>query len=949
MKRMASLCLLLSMLFAAGAFAAGPRWVAGSQWTNDSYPVGWYRGDVHYFVDAGPLSASVDNAAATALVDAAAAVWNVPGIPFTLTNGGSLAEDVSGANVSLGQAGPVWPADVSSTNYAAKQIAVVFDADGSITDTLLGTGASAPANCRQNAVTESVDLFVQPGRIAHALLIVNGLCTGPAPEQQLQLRYQLMRMFGRVIGLGWSQANDNVFTGTPAPAYVQQQHWPIMHPIDIVCGAYTYQCLPQPFTLRDDDIASLQIVYAAAMWSPIADQLVINGFVQFPNGMGMNGVNVVLHRGYPWDNYGTEPYEDISGVSGFLAQADFGNPVTGASAGTMGGGTAGFAPGYFLLRGAPGLTQFSYTSAMLSTQAINPLYTGAYSVGPYRVGSVMPSGSAAVAQQSLLPGSLASVGSLRPQGAASTCTSGADGTEATPSPMPSSGLWSSRLCGVQHTPWTSFAVRAGRTATVEATAVDETGTATTTKAMPVLGMWHAADAAGTLPTLAQTGAAFNSVRMGTTQMRVSFAAAESVRLAIADQRGDGRPDYAINARVLYADTVAPARMGPSGGAIRILGMGFQPGSTVTVGGVLAAVTAISANELDATAPAASALGGLTHADVTVIDPRTGATTTIMAGLDYAGASNDVLTLITAPAGSVAAGAPAVFAVRLTGADGNAIANAAVTFTAPAGSVLYSACGLATCTLTTDSSGLAQTTAIAQAAGTVTLQASNAGGATVQATYNSTQQAQAITLLRPTQYIAAGAGAVFHPSVVLTGSSAAAAAAGVAWSSGSPRVLFGTNQPGGSAASVSATGSLLDAESATLQACAWTNVCTTGSLVGVPAANLRAVAVSGDAQSIPASGTLGGVVVRITDTSAHPVAGAVVTIYQQVTGWQPACTSAGRCAVPPVYGTSSSSTTSDDDGLVTIAPVQYGSTAATTRITVAVGTSGTVTAILQKTP
>lgn len=83
---------------------------------------------------------------------------------------------------------------------------------------------------------ESVDLFLQPGKIAHALLIVNGGCTGPAPEQQLQLRYGLMRMFGRVIGLGWSQTNDNVFTGTPAPVYSQQQHWPVMHPIDIVCG-----------------------------------------------------------------------------------------------------------------------------------------------------------------------------------------------------------------------------------------------------------------------------------------------------------------------------------------------------------------------------------------------------------------------------------------------------------------------------------------------------------------------------------------------------------------------------------------------------------------------------------------------------------------------------------------------------------------------------------------
>lgn len=205
--------LLLPGAMARRAGAAGPRWVAGNSWSNASHPMGWYRGDVQYFVDQGPLSASLNNAAATALVDAAAAVWTVNGIPFSLRDGGSLAEDVSGSNVSVGASGPVWPSDVQSSNYSAKQIAVVFDADGSITDLLFGAGSSAPANCRTAAVTESVDLFIQPGKIAHAILVVNGRCTGAAQEQQLQLQYQLMRAFGRVIGLGWSQLNDNVFTG----------------------------------------------------------------------------------------------------------------------------------------------------------------------------------------------------------------------------------------------------------------------------------------------------------------------------------------------------------------------------------------------------------------------------------------------------------------------------------------------------------------------------------------------------------------------------------------------------------------------------------------------------------------------------------------------------------------------------------------------------------------
>lgn len=941
-------CLLVAV-FALSAGAAGPRWVAGSQWTNDTVPISWYRADVQYFVDAGPLSSSVDNATATALVDAAAAVWNVPGIPFTLTNGGSLAEDVSSNNVYLATTGPVWPADVASTNYTAKQIAVILDADGSITDTLLGSGASAPANCRQNAVTESVDLFIQPGSIAHALLIVNGRCTGPAPEQQLQLQYQLMRMFGRVIGLGWSQANDNVFTGTPAPVYTQQQHWPIMHPIDIVCGPYSYQCLPQPFTLRDDDIASLRFLYTTAVWSPIAGQLVINGFVQFPSGRGMNGVNVVVHRNYPWNDYGTEPYEDVSSVSGFLAQADFGNPVTGAAASTMNGGTAGYAPGYFMLRGVPGLTQFSYTAAIISTQAINPLYTGAHAVGPYRPGAVEPSGSTAEMNRAISPGSLFSVGYLRPDGAVSTCNGEADGTEPAPVLLPAGGVWSGRLCGVQHTLWNSLAVRAGRTATVEAAATDETGLATTGKAMPVIGLWHAADATGTLPTLARMPAAFNSVHLGLTQLHAVFAADEDVRLAIADQRGDGRPDYTINARVLYADTVSPARMGPAGGAIRIMGLGFQPGSMVTVGGVLATVTGVTATEVDAIAPALSALGIAAAEDVTVTDPRTGATTTITAGLNYGGALTDVLTLVFGPSGNVAVGAPATFMVRLTDANGIALSNAAITVTVPVGSAVFSTCGLAICTLTTDASGIAQTYATAQAAGSITLRAATLGGVAVQANYNSTQATLAITLLRPTEYVAAGAGAVFHPAALLVGSGAGAAAVSVTWTSASSRVALSAPQASGSNAAVSATGALRDDESATVQACAWTDLCVTGALIGVPAADLRAVTTSGGEQNLPASSTLGAVMMRVTDTAAHPVAGAAVHIYQQVTGWQPPCPTNGRCAVAPVYGTSAGTAMSEDDGSITVTPLQYANTAAVTAITLSVGISGTVTATLQKTP
>jgi hypothetical protein len=194
-------------------------------------------------------------------VAAAAGVWNVPTSALVLAQGGTLAEHVSGANVYPSGTGLVFPADVQTGNYLAIEIAVVYDHDGSVTDMMLGADASDPSGCRQNAVTESVDSISTSGFIQHAVLVLNGRCAGSAPEQQLQLQYQLMRAFGRVLGLGWSQTNDNVFTYTPAPTYDQAMHWPVMHPIDIICGPYTYQCMPQPFTLRPDDLSALAQLY----------------------------------------------------------------------------------------------------------------------------------------------------------------------------------------------------------------------------------------------------------------------------------------------------------------------------------------------------------------------------------------------------------------------------------------------------------------------------------------------------------------------------------------------------------------------------------------------------------------------------------------------------------------------------------------------------------------
>lgn len=948
MKRLACLCLLL---FSVVAHAGGPRWIAGAQWANAGKPMTWYRNSVTYAVDAGPLSTYVDHAAAARLVDAAAAPWNLPALPFKLVNGGALAEDVNADNVYLGQNGLVWPSDVARDNYTATQIAVVLDADGSITDALLGAGASAASNCRTNAVTESVDLFLQPGNIAHAIVVLNGRCSGPAPEQQLQLQYQLLRVFGRVIGLGWSQLNDNVYTGTPAPTYPQQLHWPIMHPLDVLCGPYTYQCLPAPFTLRDDDISAMWQMYADATTSyTSANMVLVRGYLSFPNHAPMPGVNIVARRYSRWTGYQLDAFQDVSAVSGYPLALSRGNPVTGPQTDPL--GVSGYdTPSPYGWYAMGGVNLGPGSELVFTSEAVNPLYTGPYAVGPYHMGTPAPSGSPMNVNMGTF--SAGSYYQFAPvvNDAAADCAAGADGQESAPAQLPADGTWNGRLCGVGHTSWFTLPVKSGHTAAFEVVATDETGAATSTKAMPLIGLWHGTDSAGTLPTLAAAGVAFNTSHIGMTQLAAGFAATESLRIAVADARGDGRPDYTYRLRVLYADTASPSRITSAGGTVAITGTGFTPACSVTVGGVAARVVSQSSTRLLILAPPASALRTGGANDIVIVDRSTGGTSSISGGLIYGAATSDALTITAQPASSVAVGAMSTFALQLTGGQGAPVRNGEVTVSAGGGSVVLGACNLSSCTLVTDSNGMAQTSVTALAAGPMLLRAVSSGGSTVQASYTATAVARSVSLLRPVQYLASGSGVLFSPAAVAVAGGSGAAGQTLTWTWSSPRITAAATSVTSSSgsASIAATAALRDGETATVQACAWGTVCAQGTLNAVASADLRIVAVSGDVQNLSAGDTLAAVAFRVVDPSGHPVAGASVELYQLVTGWQPPCPASGRCPAAPVYGKAVTASISDDDGLVTVTPLAYANTAATTKITATVGSQGAVNVTLQKSP
>jgi hypothetical protein len=593
---------------------------------------------------------------------------------------------------------------------------------------------------------------------------------------------------------------------------------------------------------------------------------------------------------------------------------------------------------------------------ILETEAINPLYTGQYSVGPYANNIVEPSGSDNPLPEGLFSTYGDAAINFSTNGPASTCNTAGDGIEAAPSALAATGWWSGLICGYGHAAWSSLEVKANRSFTVEVTAEDEQGFATFAKAEPVIGMWNATDALGSLPGVAAAGQAFNGEATGMTTLTVSSMQPSRLRMVIADQRGDGRPDFSYQARVLYADSLAPAAVSATGGTVTITGMGFHIGDSVTVNGVAASVASWTTNTIVATVPSLHALGSSTAlaADVVVTDRATGGSTTMSGALNYA-APQPVLSLLTAPSGTAVVGQPAatVFSVQVLASDGvTPIASEAVTFTAAAANVQFAACGTAVCTLTTDAHGVASTLVIPEAPGPIVVQATGVDG-TATAAFSALVRVQSTTAVQAVEYVAAGAVTPWTVQLNVADNFASTAGISVAWASTAGLVVLAPAQTQvnsqGAAQAVATVGPMAAGAQASFSGCAWTNVCATFTAFAIDPSELRVVAVSGANQVVTQAGSLAPVVLQVTDTVGHPVAGTMVEVYQTVDAWQPACPEQGRCPIPPTYASTQSSFVTDANGLLTVAPEQLSGVAEMTNLAAVAGTQGFASITLQKQP
>ncbi len=361
----------------------------------------WSGGVVHYYVDQGALSSQINNQQATAMVDSAAALWSsVPTAGILLRRSGSLNEDVSAFSVVAGNQVFAAPSDVtpSATSYP---LAVIFDADGSVIDSLFGAGTSDPTSCQNNGVFIWLDNIQPDASIAHAVMLLNGLCSTNSNLVSM-MQYELERGFGRVLGLDYAQINPRALSENEPNGTLG---WPIMHPMSGFCGSAGGICLPSPGELRFDDIAALNRIYPvtasniaafSGKQTTAANTVSIKGTLSFHSGIGMQGVNVVAR---PLDADGNPLYQyTVTFVSGAYFSGNRGNPITGftdpnGNPFAQWGSNDPDLQGFFDLSGIPLPPGMSTADYQLTFEPISPLYMLAESVGPYVAGSPTPSGS----------------------------------------------------------------------------------------------------------------------------------------------------------------------------------------------------------------------------------------------------------------------------------------------------------------------------------------------------------------------------------------------------------------------------------------------------------------------------------------------------------------------------------------------------------------------------
>ncbi len=471
---------------------------------------------------------------------------------------------------------------------------------------------------------------------------------------------------------------------------------------------------------------------------------------------------------------------------------------------------------------------------------------------------------------------------------------------------------------------------------MQVTAMDETGAASASKALPVIGIWGLADP-GTFPAPANTPSAFNSNSADTTQLGASLLQSTNFRLGIFDFRGDGRPDYHYHARVFYGDSASPSRVPASGGIFAVRGLGFHANTAVSAAGANARLLAASANQLLLSATAAT--DGVR--DIALSDPAASMTSTMTGALTYGAGPNDTLTMISGanPSVSVGSQAPVPFAVLVLGPDGAPVSGATIAFSVTPSAALSACANAASCSVFTDQSGHASTRITPLTVGVITIVARLA-----PASYSSPQQVQTtllglvsssldVSLASPKIWVPQGSTLDIPITTHALTNGASTAGLNVAYTitagSGSFSVPSNTTDSNGNSSTtlhVSAIAAETDGN-ACVTARGVTR-CQNFQIFPVAASSLQIQPVAGTSQSVSQQTAFAPVSVRVTDsaTPPDPVFGAAVN-FQSIIGRavndQPIewLTNTGitQNPMPVILASAQITASSDSNGLATAQP------------------------------
>jgi hypothetical protein len=908
---------LVFLVFAAATFAhaGGPAYVAGASYFDPAVkgtPLTWANGAVTYYTDQGNLSALLPGPSADAFVASAFAAWtSIPTAAVSALHAGQLAEDVSGANVALSANALGMPFDILPSAIATP-VAIVYDADGSVTDALLGAGASHSSFCANNGVFGGIDNFSAGGGLLHAFIVVNGNCA-TSSTQLPDLQYHLVRTIGRILGLDWSQANVNVITRMPTPSANDYAGFSVMHETDPtgcvpVAACYSNNGLINPAQPKMDDRAALSRLYpvtAQNIASFPGKQILrqqtarIHGNVLFSDATGlpaqpMQGVNVVARWIDPATRLPSGTFV-ASSVSGFLFASNAGNLVSGFTDSTTQnlnrfGSDDTTLEGFFDLAGLQ-IPSGSSAQYQLSIEPINPLWSE--NVGPYgSTSQVAPSGSFTPIAVTVTLGADVQQDIIMQSSAVQIQRWYGPTSFASPAAFPASGNWTGALSSYAASDFFQFDAQANRTLSVMVNALDEAGNLSQDKLLPVIGIWAIANP-GQSPAPANTSSAFNTSYFAETRLDAQILQSTTFRLGIADFRGDGRPDFRYNARVLYGDKLLPSRAGVAGGSpVTIQGLGLQRDTQVQSAGLSVPVLASSAKQLLVNTPPLP--DGVY--DFLLSDVNTGGSSNMLGVLTVGAGPGDILKLLSGsnPATPVGGQAPSPFTVKVVQSDGaTPVAGASVQFTAsPA--LAFSACGGGSnCTVFTDQSGFASTKITVLSAGATTALARLA-----PATYPNPQQVTAtlfgtssqadLQLLTPKVWIPQGA----SNSVPLTarllsnGNPVSGSVLNYQITQGSATLSAGSAQTdsNGFAAVKLQVISVSSGVQVSVCAAPSNSPCQVFNAIVVPVSSLQIQAVTGTLQVVPPSQQLQPVVVRVTDSSTppDPVLGASV-LFQSYVG------------------------------------------------------------------